>query len=179
MPYTLIFLPLNAPIFSSRDRSCPFIISLSGMLPWILAFDYEQTLFKKGKIAEKEAMGATLNDDLKDLPCGRETSIYVERLMIYGEMTGLGRDEMIVSCSYLIICWLFLTPFIPSITFFSSTSFSVEYSYNMYCLYLSSASWHISIILFITINVHVQSAPSADSLLTYPHWSSLSCRILY
>lgn len=59
---------------------------------------------RNGRITEKDAIGAILNEDLKDLPFGRATSIYVERLMISGEITGLGRDDMIVSCSYLIIC---------------------------------------------------------------------------
>jgi hypothetical protein len=37
--------------------------------------DYEETFLRNGKITVKEEIGASFNDDLKDLPYGRATSI--------------------------------------------------------------------------------------------------------
>jgi hypothetical protein len=121
IPYTFIFFPLRIPNFYSRDRDSPFIISVLGILPLILAFISEQTVSRKGRIDDNGAMGATFKVDLNDFLFGRITSISVERLMISGETMGLGRELMIVICNYLIISSLFFIDDEPNNNFFSST----------------------------------------------------------
>jgi len=75
---------------------------------------------------ERGAIGAIFSVDLNVFLFGRMTSISVERFMIYGETTGLGREFTIVFCNYLIISLLFLAPIRPSSNFFSSTSLMDE-----------------------------------------------------
>lgn len=70
------------PNFYYIDRASPLIIKVLGMLPLILAFIYEQTVSKKGRIEERGAIGAIFNVDLNVFLFGRITSISVERLMI-------------------------------------------------------------------------------------------------
>ena len=74
-----------------------------GIFPLILAFISEHTFSKKGKIAESGAMGANFKTDLNVFLFVRITSIYVEIVIIYGEITGFGRDPIIVFCSSMII----------------------------------------------------------------------------
>lgn len=75
-----------------------------GMLPFILAFIYEQTFSRKGRMEENGAIGATFMVDLKSFLLGRDTSISVDKVITSGEMTGLGNEPMIISCNSFTIC---------------------------------------------------------------------------
>jgi len=75
--------------------------------------------------------------DLNDFLLGKITYILVVRLMIYGDMTGLGMPLIIVFCNYLIISSLFLILTIPKSNFFSSIYFIDVYKSSIYCLYFN------------------------------------------
>jgi hypothetical protein len=74
-----------------------------GILPLIRAFISEHTFYKNGKIAESGAIGANFKIDLNVFLLVRMTSIYVDTVIIYGDITGFGRDPIMVFCNYLII----------------------------------------------------------------------------
>lgn len=83
---------------------------------------------------------------LKLFLLGRMTSMLVDRLMISGDMTGLGMALIIVFCKSLMIYSLFLIFSDPKSNFFSSTSFIEVYNSSMYCRYFSKDSLQQSII---------------------------------
>lgn len=66
-------LPLRAPAFYYIERGYPFIMRVDGMFPLMRAFIYEQTVYRKGRIEDRGAIGAILRVDLNVFLFGRMT----------------------------------------------------------------------------------------------------------